>query len=199
MLLLVGLGNPGPEHASNRHNVGFMAVNAIARAHGFHTGKRQFHGLVADGHLGGERTLLLKPTTYMNLSGRAVGELCRYFRISADDVVVFHDELDLPLGKIRMKKGGGSAGHNGLRSIDAEFGPDYRRCRIGIGHPGAREAVLAWVLKDFSAEERAILDPILDAMAAEASLLAASKDSTFASKVALRLASPRPSAATGSA
>jgi PTH1 family peptidyl-tRNA hydrolase len=135
----------------------------------------------------------------MNLSGRAVGELCRYFRISADDMVVFHDELDLPLGKIRMKKGGGSAGHNGLRSIDAEFGPDYRRCRIGIGHPGTREAVLAWVLKDFSAEERAILDPILDAMAAEASLLAASKDSTFASKVALRLASPRPSAATGSA
>lgn len=199
MLLLVGLGNPGPEHASNRHNVGFMAVNAIARAHGFHTGKRQFHGLVADGHLGGERTLLLKPTTYMNLSGRAVGELCRYFHITTEDVVVFHDELDLPLGKIRMKKGGGNAGHNGLRSIDAEFGPGYRRCRIGIGHPGVREAVLAWVLRNFSAEERMTLDPVLDAIAAEAPLLAEGKDSTFASKVALRTASPKPGTVTGSA
>lgn len=199
MLLLVGLGNPGPEHASNRHNVGFMAVDAIARAHGFGAGKRQFQGLVADGHLGSARAMLLKPMTYMNLSGRAVGELCRYFRIAAADVVVFHDDLDLPLGKIRMKIGGGSAGHNGLRSIDAEFGPDYRRCRIGIGHPGTREAVLHWVLRDFGAEERTVLEPLLDAIAAEAPLLAGCKDSTFASKVALRMAPPKSDTISGNA
>lgn len=192
MLLLVGLGNPGPEHVGNRHNIGFMAVDAIASKHSFGSARTRFKGLVAEGHLGGRRTLILKPLTYMNLSGEAVGEASRYLKIPPQDIVVFHDELDLPAGKLRMKAGGGHAGHNGLRSLDAHIGPDYRRCRLGIGHPGDRAKVLGWVLNDFAKADRAWLDPLLAAIAEAAPLLAEGKDATFASKVGLLIAPPKP-------
>jgi len=144
MLLLVGLGNPGPRYAGNRHNVGFMAVGEIARRRVFSSWRERFNGEVAEGHLGGERTLLLKPMTFMNESSRAVGEAVRFLKIPLDRVVVFHDELDIAPGRVRMKKGGGAGGHNGLRDIDAHVGKDYRRVRIGIGHPGHKDLVLNW-------------------------------------------------------
>jgi PTH1 family peptidyl-tRNA hydrolase len=192
MLLLVGLGNPGPEHVRNRHNIGFMAVDAIAAKHRFGAARTRFKGLVAEGTLGGRRTLILKPLTYMNLSGEAVGEAARYLKIAPQDIVVFHDELDLAAGKLRMKAGGGHAGHNGLRSLDQHLGPDYRRCRLGIGHPGDREKVLAWVLNDFAKAEQGWLDPLLAAIADAAPLLAEGKDAAFASRVGLLIAPPKP-------
>lgn len=191
MLLLVGLGNPGPEHRRQRHNVGFMAVDAVAERHNFQPFRKRFHGEIAEGVLGGTKTLILKPQTYMNLSGKAVGEAAHFFKIPPGDVVVVHDELDLAAGKIRMKTGGGHAGHNGLRSVDAAIGADYRRLRIGIGHPG-KDRVLGYVLQNFATEEHDWLDPLLDAIAAEAGYLARGDDAGFMTKVALILQPPKP-------
>jgi len=191
MLLLVGLGNPGDEHRRQRHNVGFMAVDAIAERHGFSPFRRRFQGEVAEGMLAGEKTLILKPQTYMNLSGQSVGEAARFFKLQPSDVMVAHDELDLAAGKLRMKLGGGHAGHNGLRSIDAALGPDYRRMRIGIGHPG-KERVLGWVLQNFSGEDIKWLTPLLDAIADAAPHLARGDDNRFATHVAQKLQPPKP-------
>ena len=191
MLLLVGLGNPGSEHRRQRHNVGFMAIDAIAERHNFQPFRKRFQGEIAEGVLEGTKTLLLKPQTYMNLSGKSVGEAAHFYKLPPAQVVVVHDELDLAAGKIRMKTGGGHAGHNGLRSIDAAIGPNYRRLRIGIGHPG-KDLVLGYVLQNFHADERVWLDPLLEAMAAEAGYLAKSDDTGFMTKVALRLQPPKP-------
>ena len=191
MFLLVGLGNPGPKYQAMRHNVGFMAADAIARRHGFAAWRSRFQGLAAEGTIGGEKVLALKPLTFMNESGRSVGEAMRFFKITPADVVVLHDELDLAPGKLRMKTGGGVAGHNGLRSIAQHIGPDFRRVRIGIGHPGDRERVLGYVLHDFAKAERAWLDPLLDAIADAAPLMAAGDDPGFASRVALILNPPK--------
>jgi len=192
MLLLVGLGNPGPEHAANRHNIGFMAVDAIVRRHDFGPWKARFQGLIAEGRLDGEKVLALKPMTYMNRSGASVGEAMRFYKATPPDVLVIHDEIDLAPGKLRMKQGGGPAGHNGLRSLDAHIGPEYRRCRLGVGHPGARDLVMPWVLHDFAKVEYAWIDPLLQAVAEAAPLLAGGKDAAFATKVALLLQPPKP-------
>ena len=192
MLLLVGLGNPGPEHAGNRHNLGFMAVAAIAHRHGFGPWRARHQGMIAEGRLGSDKALVLKPLTYMNRSGSAVGEALRFYKLAPADTVVFHDELDLAPGKLRMKLGGGPAGHNGLRSIDAHIGPDYRRCRLGVGHPGVRELVMPWVLHDFVKSDREWLEPLLDAIAEAAPILTTGNDAAFASKVALLLQPPKP-------
>lgn len=191
MLLLVGLGNPGSEHKRQRHNVGFMAVDAVAERHNFQPFKKRFQGEIAEGVLNGTKTLLLKPQTYMNLSGKSVGEAAHFYKIPPQQIVVAHDELDLAAGKIRMKVGGGHAGHNGLRSVDAAIGPEYRRLRIGIGHPG-KDRVLGYVLQNFHADEQVWLEPLLDAMAAEAGYLAKNDDTGFMTKVALRLQPPKP-------
>ena len=191
MFLLAGLGNPGPSHARQRHNVGFMALEAIAARHGFapFKARSRLFGEIAEGALGGAKTLLLKPATYMNESGRAVGAAVRYYRIDPGDLVVLHDELDLAPGKLRVKTGGGAAGHNGLRSLDAHIGREYRRVRIGIGHPGDRDRVTPYVLDDFTAAEAAWLKPLLGAIAEAAPRLAAGEDNAFMSEVA-RLAPP---------
>ena len=192
MLLLVGLGNPGPEHARNRHNVGFMAVDEIARRHGFSAPRNRFKGQIAEGRLEDEPALLLKPMTYMNNSGRAVAEAMRYRNLAPSDVLVIHDEIDLAAGKLRMKAGGGTAGHNGLRSIDAHIGREFRRMRVGVGRPMHKEDVLRWVLRDFAKADREWLSPLIDAIAEAAPLLATGQDSAFASKVALILNPPAP-------
>ncbi|MER2607201.1 MAG: aminoacyl-tRNA hydrolase, partial [Siculibacillus sp.] len=146
MLLFVGLGNPGAEYARNRHNIGFMAVDALVRRRSFSPWRAKFHGEICEGTIGDEKIVALKPQTYMNDSGRAVVACMSFYKIEPKDVVVFHDELDLPPAKIRVKIGGGHAGHNGLRSIQAHIGPDFRRVRLGIGHPGAKDRVTGWVL-----------------------------------------------------
>ncbi|HET7717012.1 MAG TPA: aminoacyl-tRNA hydrolase [Bauldia sp.] len=183
MLLIAGLGNPGSEYAGHRHNVGFMAVDTIHRRHGFGPWRRRFHAEMAEGSLSGEKVLLLKPLTYMNESGRAVGEAMRFYKLDPADVLVIHDEVDLPPGKMRMKSGGGTAGHNGLRSIGAAIGEDFRRLRIGVGHPGVKEMVPHHVLRDFAKADKAWLAPLLDAIADQAPLLAEGKDTTFANRV----------------
>ena len=199
MLLLVGLGNPGPRYAGHRHNVGFMAVDEIVRRRVFSAWRTRFNGEVAEGHLGGERTLLLKPMTFMNESSKAVGEAVRFLKIPLDRVVVFHDELDLAPGRIRMKKGGGAGGHNGLRDIDAHVGNGYRRVRIGIGHPGHKDLVLHWVLRDFEPDERdpkdGWLPKALGALAEESALLAegtGKADERYMSRVAHLAPPPAP-------
>jgi PTH1 family peptidyl-tRNA hydrolase len=190
-LLIAGLGNPGESYARHRHNVGFMAVDAIAARHKFSPWRPRYHGLMAEGTLGGRKTLLLKPMTYMNEGGRAVGEAIRYLKLPLSHLVAIHDELDLAPGKLRTKTGGGDAGHNGLRSITASLGPDYRRMRIGIGHPGA-PAVLSYVLHDFSKADREWLVPLLDAVAEAAPYLAADDDAGFMNRVALLTKPPKP-------
>ena len=185
MLLLVGLGNPGPERAGNRHNIGFMAADAIARTHGFGPWRPRFEAMLAEGLLDGHKTLLLKPMTYMNNSGRAVSQAVRFYKLDLKDVAVIYDELDLVQGKVRVKTGGGAAGHNGIRDIDAAIGPDFRRVRLGIGHPGHKDAVLTYVLKDFAKSDKAWLDPLLDAVADAAPYLARHDDPGFATRVAL--------------
>jgi PTH1 family peptidyl-tRNA hydrolase len=187
MKLFVGLGNPGAEYARHRHNVGFMALDRIADRHRFQPWRRRFQGEASEGALGGERVLLLKPQTYMNDSGRAVGEAARFLKIEIGDVVVFHDELDLAPGKMRVKAGGGHAGHNGLRSISAHLGADYARVRIGIGHPGHKDAVSGYVLHDFAKVEGEWLDPLLDAMADAAPRLATGDAGRFMTDVARAL------------
>jgi PTH1 family peptidyl-tRNA hydrolase len=183
MLLIAGLGNPGPEYSGHRHNVGFMAVDAIHRRHGFGPWRRRFRGEVAEGSLAGEKVLLLKPLTYMNESGRAVGEAMRFYKLAPANVLVIHDEVDLPPGKLRMKAGGGTAGHNGLRSVGAAIGDGFRRMRIGVGHPGVKEMVPRHVLRDFAKADRAWLEPMIDAIAENAALLADGKDNTFANRI----------------
>jgi PTH1 family peptidyl-tRNA hydrolase len=184
-MLLVGLGNPGSEYARHRHNVGFMAIDAISEAHGFGPWRRRFHALVAEGKLGPRKAVALKPATFMNRSGEAVGEAQRFFKIALDDIVVFHDELDLAPGKVRVKQGGGAAGHNGLRSLDAHIGPGYRRVRIGVGHPGDKDLVESWVLSNFAKSDRDWLKNLLHAMAEACPLLGPRDDAGFMTKVAL--------------
>jgi peptidyl-tRNA hydrolase, PTH1 family len=184
MKLFAGLGNPGPEYALNRHNVGFMAVDAIAAAHGFSAWRNRFSGLAAEGRLGSEQVLLLKPQTYMNRSGNSVGEAARFYKLELENVVIFHDELDLPLGKLRVKTGGGVAGHNGLKSISAHIGNDYVRARVGIGHPGQREKVAKYVLSDFPKAERPLLEAMLGAIADAAPLLTEETPAKFQTRVA---------------
>ena len=184
MKLFVGLGNPGGQYAFNRHNVGFMAVDAIAQAHGFPSWRKRFSGLSAEGKLAGQPVLLFKPQTFMNESGRAVGEAARFYKLDLGDVVVFHDELDLAPGKVRVKTGGGVAGHNGLKSLSANIGNDYVRVRIGIGHPGSKDLVTGHVLRDFAKAEHDWLEPLLGAIATEARYLAAGANDKFQSRVA---------------
>ena len=185
MRLFVGLGNPGAKYQGHRHNIGFVIVDEIARRHGFAPWRRRFQGETAEGTLERERVILLKPTTYMNDSGRAVQEAASFFKIAPGDVTVFHDELELPPGKVRVKIGGGIAGHNGLRSISAHIGNDYRRVRLGIGHPGVKELVHSHVLSDFAKSDRPWVEALCEAVADNAGLLAMGRDSTFQNKVHL--------------
>ncbi|MGE4220019.1 MAG: aminoacyl-tRNA hydrolase [Alphaproteobacteria bacterium] len=192
MLLLVGLGNPGPRYERNRHNIGFMAVDAIVRRHGFADWRGRFQGLAAEGTLGGSKVLALKPTTFMNESGRSVAEAARFFKLPPAAIAVIHDELDLALGKVRVKLGGGHAGHNGLRSIQAHLGPDYWRVRVGIGHPGDKDRVHGHVLGDFAKADEPLVGRLVDAIAEAAPLLASDGQNEFMSKVALLTQPPRP-------
>jgi PTH1 family peptidyl-tRNA hydrolase len=184
MKLFVGLGNPGREYAMNRHNVGFMAIDAIAATHDFPSWRKRFSGLAAEGKLGGEPVLLLKPQTFMNKSGSAVSEAVRFYKLDLGDVVVFHDELDLAPGKVRVKTGGGVAGHNGLKSLTAHIGNDYVRVRIGIGHPGQKDRVTGHVLQNFAKADHGWLELLLAAIAAEAPFLAEGANDKFQSRVA---------------
>jgi PTH1 family peptidyl-tRNA hydrolase len=184
MKLFVGLGNPGQKYAKHRHNVGFLAVERIAERHGFGPWKVKFQGRMAEGRIAGERVVLLKPETYMNESGRAVQEAARFLKVEDDDMVALHDELDLAPGKVRVKKGGGNAGHNGLRSITAHRTNDYWRVRIGIGHPGHKDLVHNWVLGDFAKADQPWLSALLDALADAAPFLARGESERFMSEVA---------------
>ncbi|TIS87501.1 aminoacyl-tRNA hydrolase [Mesorhizobium sp.] len=187
MLLFAGLGNPGGKYANNRHNVGFMAADAIARRHSFSPWSKKFQGLIAEGTLGGEKVILIKPQTFMNLSGQAVGEALRFYKLSPSALTVFYDEIDLPAGKLRVKVGGGSGGHNGIRSLDQHVGKDFRRVRIGVGHPGVKEMVHGHVLGDFAKADQDWLTVLLDAIADGAELLAKGDDSSFMNRVTLAL------------
>jgi PTH1 family peptidyl-tRNA hydrolase len=187
MRLFVGLGNPGSKYAHNRHNIGFMAVDEIARRHGFAPWRRRFQGMTSEGTIDQEKIVLLRPETFMNESGRAVQEAANFFKLAAGDVVVFQDELELPPAKLRVKVGGGIAGHNGLRSISAHIGNDYRRVRLGIGHPGVKELVHAYVLSDFAKADRPWVEALCSVIADNAGLLATARDSTFANKVHLAM------------
>ena len=191
MQLFVGLGNPGSRYERNRHNVGFLVIDEIVRRFGFAAERKRFQGLAGEGRLDDVPVLALKPQTFMNESGRSVGEALRFFKLTAGDVVVFHDELDLAPGKIKVKRGGGLAGHNGLRSIAAHIGPDFRRVRIGIGHPGHKDRVMPYVLSDFAKKEQSWLEPLIDAMAEAAPFLAKQDDPGYATRVALLLNPPQ--------
>ena len=188
MQIWVGLGNPGPQYAMHRHNVGFMALDTIADVHGFGPVQKKFLGWAQEGRIGSDKILLLKPATFMNESGRAVGEALRFYKLGTDALTVFHDELDLAPFKVKVKRGGGTAGHNGLRSIDQHLGPDFRRVRIGIGHPGHKDRVTGYVLSNYAKAEIDPLADMLGAMSAEVERLAQGDDSRFMSDVALRLA-----------
>ncbi len=191
MLLWVGLGNPEPGMAKQRHNVGFMAIETVARQHGFSPWRQRFKGLVADGQLGGARVLALKPATYMNDSGASVQAAASFFKLEADAICAFHDELDLAPGRVRVKRGGGAAGHNGLRSMDRMLGtPDYWRVRLGIGHPGHKDRVTGHVLSDFARVDQDWLAALLDAVADAAPLLADSRRHEFMLGVALLAPAP---------
>ncbi|PIE11868.1 MAG: aminoacyl-tRNA hydrolase [Rhodobacterales bacterium] len=193
MKLFAGLGNPGDKYARTRHNIGFMAVDRIAEDHGFSPWRSKFQGLVSEGRLGGEKVLLLKPQTFMNLSGQSVGEALRFHKLTPADLTVFHDELDLAPGKCRLKTGGGHAGHNGLRSIHAHVGADYDRVRLGIGHPGHKDRVSGYVLHDFAKADGDWLDDLLRGISDGAPSLAAGEGPKFLNAVALRVAPPRSS------
>jgi PTH1 family peptidyl-tRNA hydrolase len=186
MLLWVGLGNPEPGMARNRHNIGFMALDAIAHRHGFSPWRQRFKGVTAEGTVAGEKILALKPLTYMNASGESVQAAAAFYKLPLEAITAFHDELDLVPGKVRVKRGGGAAGHNGLRSMDRMLGsPDYWRVRLGIGHPGSKERVTGHVLGDFGKDDRAWLEVLLDAVSDAAPLLAGGKPEDFMTKVAL--------------
>jgi peptidyl-tRNA hydrolase, PTH1 family len=187
MRLFVGLGNPGAKYAHNRHNIGFTVVDEIARRQGFAPWRRRFQGETAEGTLDRERVVLLKPLTFMNESGRAVQEAANFFKLAADEITVFQDDLELPPAKVRVKVGGGIAGHNGLRSISSHIGNDYRRVRLGIGHPGVKELVHGYVLSDFAKDDRPWVEALREAIADNAGLLATDRDSTFQNKVHLAM------------
>ncbi|MEQ5870353.1 aminoacyl-tRNA hydrolase [Sagittula sp. NFXS13] len=193
MQIFVGLGNPGNKYAGNRHNIGFMALDRIAEDHGFGPWKAKFQGQIAEGRLGGEKVVLLKPGTFMNLSGQSVGEAMRFYKLEPGDITVFHDELDLAPSKCRVKMGGGHAGHNGLRSIHAHIGEAYRRVRLGIGHPGRKEMVAAYVLHDFHKADETWLDDLMRGLSDGAPHLADGEQGKFQNAVALRTAPPRSS------
>ncbi|MCW3836057.1 aminoacyl-tRNA hydrolase [Sphingomonas canadensis] len=187
MQLWVGLGNPGPQYAMHRHNVGFMALDAIAAVYGFSPPRKQFQGWTQEGRVGTAKLLLLKPATFMNESGRAIRAAMDFYKLGPGDVTIFHDELDLAPFKVKVKTGGGAAGHNGLRSADQHIGPDFRRVRIGIGHPGHKDRVTGYVLGNYAKDEIEDLTDMLGAIAAEATWLAAGDDARFMNEVALRL------------
>jgi PTH1 family peptidyl-tRNA hydrolase len=187
MQLWVGLGNPGPRYAMQRHNVGFMAVDVIAEMHGFGAVQKKFQGWIQEGRLAGEKIVLLKPATFMNESGRSVGEALRFYKLETAALTVFHDELDLAPFKVRVKTGGGTAGHNGLKSIGQHLGPDFRRVRIGIGHPGHKDRVTGYVLGNYAKAEQDRLVEMLAAISAEAEWLAKGENARFMSDVALRV------------
>ncbi len=193
MKLFVGLGNPGAKYAGNRHNIGFMALDRIAEDHGFTPWRRGYQGLVSEGRLGSEKVVLLKPETFMNLSGQSVRAAVDFYKFGLEDIIVFHDELDLAPGKCRVKQGGGHAGHNGLRSIHAHLGEAYGRIRLGIGHPGHKDAVANYVLNDFAKTEQNWLDDLLRGISEGAQSLAEGDSARFMNAVALRTNPPRPS------
>jgi len=194
MFLVVGLGNPGQAFADNRHNIGFMAVDDIVRRHSFSPWRAKFHGEISEGMVGNHKVLALKPMTYMNESGRAVLSCASFYKIPPADIIVFHDEIDLAPGKLRVKRGGGHAGHNGLRSIHAGIGADYARVRMGVGHPGEKDQVKTYVLKDFAKADDAWLDPMLDGCAEYLNLILDGDDPSFMSRVAHRISPNRPNA-----
>ncbi|MEP3298081.1 MAG: aminoacyl-tRNA hydrolase [Pseudoruegeria sp.] len=193
MLLFVGLGNPGAKYAGNRHNIGFMALDRIAEDHNFAPWRGKFQGSLSEGRLGREKVILLKPETFMNLSGQSVGEAMRFYKLAPQDVTVFHDELDLAPGKLRVKQAGGHAGHNGLRSIHQHIGEDYRRVRMGIGHPGQKNLVSGYVLRDFAKADQNWLDDVLRGVVDGAPQLADDDAGKFMNAVALRVKPPRDS------
>ena len=193
MKLFVGLGNPGAKYAGNRHNIGFMALDRIAEDHGFGAWRSKFQGSIADGTLGGEKIILLKPETFMNKSGQSVGEAVRFYKIEPSEVTVFHDEIDLAPGKLRVKQGGGHAGHNGLRSLHGHIGDGYQRVRMGVGHPGHKDAVPHYVLKDFAKADQDWLDDMLRGISDGAAHLASGDTGRFQNAVALRINPPRSS------
>lgn len=195
MQIFVGLGNPGSKYARNRHNIGFMALDRIAEDHGFSPWKSKFQGKIAEGMLGREKVLLLKPETFMNRSGQSVGEAMRFYKLDPGDITVFHDELDLAPGKVRVKQGGGHAGHNGLRSIHGHIGEAYARVRLGIGHPGHKDAVAGYVLHDFPRADEGWLGPLMDGLSNGAADLAAGDSGKFLNAIALKVAPPRSSTA----
>jgi PTH1 family peptidyl-tRNA hydrolase len=197
MRLFVGLGNPGTKYAGNRHNIGFMAVDRIAADHGFAPWRSKFQGVVAEGRLGSEKVILLKPETFMNRSGQSVGEAMRFFKLAPEDVTVFHDELDLVPGKCRVKTGGGHAGHNGLRSLHGHIGDTYHRVRLGIGHPGHKDRVSGYVLGDFAKADQTWLDDLLRGISDGAPALADGDSARFLNAVALRVTPSRPSTGAG--
>ncbi len=195
MKLLIGLGNPGAKYAKNRHNIGFMAVDRIAEAHDFGPWRDKFQGLVSEGRFGSTKTLLLKPTTFMNNSGQSAAAALRFYKLAPENVAVLYDELDLAPGKCRVKQGGGTAGHNGIRSLHGHIGPDYLRVRLGIGHPGDKSLVSNYVLGDFAKADKAWLDDLLTGIADGAPALVTGGTASFVSAVALRTAPPRSSPA----
>ncbi len=192
MRLIVGLGNPGPRYADNRHNIGFLAVDEIVRRYSFGPIKTKFHGAIAEGNIGAEKVVCLCPTTFMNESGRAVQAAMQFYKLDASDITVIHDEIDLPLGKVKVKRGGGAGGHNGLRSIDAHVGPDYWRIRLGVGHPGVKSAVKNFVLMDFAKEERRLVNEINEVCAAHLPLLFSTDENRYMNKVSVTLFPPAP-------
>ena len=192
MLLVAGLGNPGSGHARNRHNIGFMAVDAIARRHAFARFRARFHGQAAEGVIAARKVVALKPLTFMNESGGSVAAAAAFYRVPPADIVVLHDEIDLASGRLRVKTGGGLAGHNGLRSIQAHVGADFRRIRLGVGHPGIKDRVAGHVLKNFAKADQAWLETILEAIAENFGLIVDGDDAAFMSKVALAITPPRP-------
>jgi len=197
MKLFVGLGNPGAKYAGNRHNIGFMALDAIASDHGFAPWRAKFQGLLSEGQMGGSRIVLLKPQTFMNLSGQSVSEAMRFYKLVPADLTVFHDELDLAPGKCRLKQGGGHAGHNGLRSIHGHIGEDYARVRLGIGHPGHKDRVAGYVLSDFAKADQDWVDDMMRGISEGAPMLAAGEGPKFLNAIAQRMA-PARSAKTAS-
>ncbi|MEL6102199.1 MAG: aminoacyl-tRNA hydrolase [Pseudomonadota bacterium] len=191
MKLIVGLGNPGPKYARHRHNIGFMVLDRIAADHGFPTWKSKHQGSVSEGRFGSDRAILLKPETYMNKSGDSVGAAMRFYKLEPQDVIVFHDEIDLSPGKVRVKDGGGHAGHNGLRSVHAHIGPDYQRVRLGVGHPGHKDRVPSYVLNDFAKADQEWLEDVIRGCSDGITHLVASDPGRFMNAVALRTAPPR--------
>ncbi len=185
--LLIGLGNPGKKYAHNRHNIGFMALDAIAEAYGATSWSKKFQGLIAEATIDQRKVLLLKPQTYMNLSGESVAEAMRFYKIPLSHVIAIHDELDLPLGKLRVKRGGGNGGHNGLKSLDAHLSPDYLRVRVGIGHPGDKDRVSDYVLEDFKKAEKKLVKLMIEAVSKHIGMLLAGDDARFMNKIALAM------------